>query len=112
MLISASEPLYVLSLNEEKNEVVVGFKDETFKKVLYASNLCFSDNELFKNGQIKAKAKFRSTQELQDVTVEKIEEDKIKVTYDEYQKSIAIGQSVVLYDSETVLGGGIIDSVE
>ena len=41
-----------------------------------------------------------------------IDSDTIKITFDEYQKSIATGQSVVLYDEDTVIGGGVIDRVE
>lgn len=109
--ISSSEPLYVLSLDKDKNEVIVGHKDETFKKVLFANNVNIIAIDKFKNN-FKAQAKFRSTQDAKDVTVEKINENEIKVTFDEYQKSIATGQSVVLYDDDIVIGGGIIDRVE
>lgn len=107
--ISASEPMYVLSLNAEKNEVVVGNIDETFKKTLYANKLnCFTSNipnKLF--------AKIRSSQIPTEVTAEFIEKDRVKITFEEYQKSIAKGQSVVVYDEDgCVIFGGIIDLVE
>lgn len=38
------------------------------------------------------------------------EDDKVEVVFEDLQKSIAIGQSVVLYDGDVVLGGGVIDS--
>lgn len=82
--ISSSEPLYVISLNKDKNEVVVGNIDKTFKKILFANNINLISVEKLENN-FKAKAKFRSTQELQDVTVEKIDDDNIKVVFDEYQ---------------------------
>ena len=103
--------MYVLSLDKDKNEVIVGHKDETFKKVLFANNINIIAIDKFKNN-FKAQAKFRSTQDAKDVTVEKINENEIKVTFNEYQKSIATGQSVVLYDDDIVIGGGIIDRVE
>lgn len=109
--ISSSEPLYVLSLNKERNEVVVGFAPKTFKKVLYANNI---NVVAYKNLQssFKAQAKFRSTQEPQDAAVEVIDKDYIKVTFDNYQKSIAAGQSVVLYNDDILIAGGTIDKVE
>lgn len=109
--ISSSEPLYVLSLDKDKNEVVVGFAPKTFKKILYANNInVVAYENLEKN--FKAQAKFRSTQEVQDVYVECIDNDTIKVTFDEYQKSIATGQAVVLYDNDILIAGGTIDRVE
>ena len=42
------------------------------------------------------------------LTVEQIEENRIKVTFDEPQRAITRGQSVVLYDGDIVVGGGII----
>lgn len=110
--ISASEPLYVISLNKEKNEVVVGNIDETFNKALYATDINFVGIEDITE-PIKVRAKFRSTQQPTEATLEKIDDDTIKVTFDEYQKSIAMGQSVVCYDEDdVVLVGGIIDKVE
>ncbi len=112
LMISSSEPLYVISLNKEKNEVVVGNLDKTFNKALIAKNLNFMGiSEL--NKKIDVKAKFRSTQTPALATVELIAPDTIRVEFLEYQKSIAIGQSVVLYgENDTVLLGGIIEGVE
>ena len=109
--ISAPEPLYVLELKKETNEVVVGYKDKTFKNTLYAIDLNWiSIEELTK--PMKVTAKIRSTQQPTEATIEPVDKDTVKVVFDEYQKSIAIGQSVVFYDGDDVVGGGIIDSVE
>lgn len=107
--ISSSEPLYVLRLDKDNNEVVVGARDKTFKKSLIASDINFIAPIPY--GE-KLCAKIRSSQIPQDVTVEKLDDDKIKVIFEEYQKSIAPGQSVVIYDKDTLLAGGIIDSAE
>ena len=107
--VSASEPLYVLSLNKDTNEVVVGPADKTFKKSLTAVNLNWIAYE-FLNEEIKAQAKIRSTQEPVEVSVKPLQDGKVEVVFDDLQKSIAIGQSVVFYDNDVVLGGGVIDS--
>ena len=60
--------------------------------------------------EIKAQAKIRSTQEPVNVIAKPLPDGKIKVIFDDLQKSIAIGQSVVLYNEDIVLGGGVIDS--
>ena len=108
--VSASEPLYVLELRKDTNEVVVGFADKTFKKSLIANNLNWIAIEGLKE-PIKAQAKIRSTQQPVDVTLNPLG-DSVEVVFDDLQKSIAIGQSAVFYDGNIVLGGGIIDSVE
>ena len=44
----------------------------------------------------------------QPAIVEQIEDDLIKVTFDEPQRAFAKGQAVVLYDGDYVVGGGTI----
>ncbi len=109
--ISSSEPLYVLELRKDSNEVVVGFKDKTFKNTLTATEINWVSIEKL-NEPMKVQAKIRSTQTPIDATIYPLENGDVKVNFDDYQKSIAIGQSVVFYNDEYVLGGGIIDSVE
>lgn len=107
--VSSTSPLYVLELRKDSNEVVVGEADKTFKKSLIATNLNWIAVDGLK-GEKRAQAKIRSTQAPTDVTVIP-HDDKIEVVFDDLQKSIAIGQSVVLYDNDIVLGGGIIEKV-
>ena len=107
--VSSTAPLYVLELRKDSNEVVVGEADKTFKKSLIATNLNWIAVDGLK-GEKRAQAKIRSTQAPTDVTVIP-HDDKIEVVFDDLQKSIAIGQSVVLYDNDIVLGGGIIEKV-
>ena len=109
--ISSTEPLYVIELRKDTNEVVVGSNDETMKDVLYANELNFIGIEKL-DKQIECEAKIRSSQVPQKVKVTPIGGDKIKVEFENMQKSIAIGQSVVLYDDDVILGGGIIESIE
>ncbi len=104
--VSSTEPLYVIELRKDSNEVVIGPKDKTMKDTLIASDLNWVTD--FRGG--KCTAKIRSTQEPTEVNVE-INGDSMKVRFDNMQKSIAIGQSIVLYDGDLLLGGGIIKEV-
>lgn len=119
--VSAEEALYVLELRAETNEVVVGFKDKTMSNILRATNLNWLGGKLAENGTISladnenklsrkfaCTAKIRSTQQPTEVTVTEVEEGVIEVVFENMQKSIASGQSIVLYDGDIVLGGGII----
>ena len=107
--ISSTEPLYVIKLDKDTNTVVVGNLDSTFKKTLVATQINIPSGMKIKNGNYYAK--IRSSQKPQECKIEVLN-DKIKVEFSEYQKSNARGQSVVIYDGEIVLAGGIIDEVE
>jgi len=109
--ISSTEPLYVLELRKDSNEVVIGPADKTFKKSLIANNLSWVLDEPLKEERTVT-AKIRSTQQPVPAVVRPIDDTNIEVIFDDMQKSIAIGQSVVLYDEDTVLGGGVIDSAK
>jgi tRNA-specific 2-thiouridylase len=107
--IAHTSPLYVIGLNEEQNEVIVGEADETFKKSLTAIELNWvSIKKLDK--EIKATAKVRSSQIPVEVTL-KPEQDKVFVEFKDMQKALTKGQSVVFYQEDILLGGGIIDDV-
>ncbi|MBR5973208.1 MAG: tRNA 2-thiouridine(34) synthase MnmA [Paludibacteraceae bacterium] len=106
--ISAPEPLYVLELRKETNEVVVGPKDKTFKKSLTAVSLNWIAFDSLE-GELKVTAKMRSTQKPAPATIIP-DGDRVRVEFDEYQASIAIGQSVVFYDGDYVIGGGVIET--
>jgi tRNA-specific 2-thiouridylase len=54
------------------------------------------------------KAKIRYRQKEQSATVEQLGEDTLRIEFDTPQRAITKGQSVVLYDGDYVIGGGII----
>lgn len=108
--IAAKEPLYVLELNKERNEVIVGFANETFKNELNANDINMII-PIEKGTEIEVMAKIRSTQQPQPAIIYLNEDNTIKTTFKDYQKSIAIGQSIVFYQNDIVLGGGIIDKI-
>ena len=103
--VAAAAPLYVVELRKDTNEVVVAFKEDSLNKGLIASNV-----NLKLNSPIECQVKIRSAQEPKFAIIKPWGE-KIAVEFDELQSPIAIGQSAVFYDGETVLGGGIIESV-
>lgn len=106
--IAATEPLYVIDLDKDKNEVVVGFEEDTLNKTLITSNINWI---AFKNliGEVKIKAKIRSSQIPKSVTIKSLNENEVLVEFYEPQKAITPGQSIVFYQDDIVLGGGIIN---
>ncbi len=107
--ISSERPLYVIGFNKEKNEVILGHEEESLKKGLLAGSCTWMDFDL-PSEPFAALAKVRSSQAPVAVTVIKTENG-IRVEFEDLQKALSPGQSIVLYQNDIVLGGGIIDSV-
>lgn len=103
--ISYKEPLFVTGFNKQKNQVIVGVKDEIYKKEMYVTdiNLLLID-EL--NEEMKVNVKTRYSSKEQKATIKKIDEDTIKVEFENPVARVTPGQSAVFYVEDMVLGGG------
>lgn len=108
--VSASEALYVVELRKDTNEVVVGFKDKTFKDELIATKINLISCDKIEK-PFECSAKIRSTGQPKEVCVEPLDNGDLRLKFADMQTSITPGQSVVLYDDDVVIGGGIIDKV-
>lgn len=97
-------PLYVLKLDQKKNEVIVGKEEELYQSELYATNVNYLVDIGENKCRVKAKVRYRGS--LEDATIYKEKEDLIKVVFDKPQRAITKGQSVVFYDDNILLGGG------
>ena len=109
--ISYKEPLYVVKLDARKNEVIVGTEKELYSKVLYAENLNFTLFEELESA-MKVKAKIRYRAKEADATIYPDKEGRVKVEFEEPQRAITPGQSVVFYINDIVLGGGKITEAD
>lgn len=104
--ISHRTPLYVTAIDAERNRIVVGGKEDLRAGGLRAGDL----NILVRDWPEKVHAKIRyRKREASCTTV--IENDRIQAVFEEAQEAITPGQSVVFYEGDVVLGGGIIDEV-
>lgn len=105
-------PWFVAGKNKATNEVIVVSGEE--HPALYAQDLetyeisWVDENE--KSFPLKCSAKVRYRQADQPCTVTQ-KEDGLKVIFDEPQRAITKRQSVVFYQDDICLGGGIIDAV-
>lgn len=103
--IAYKEPLYVIKLDKNKNEVVVGTEKELYSKTLYTNELNFLlDIDLNKPIEIKAKIRYRAKEA--DAILYPEENGIVQVEFKEPQRAITPGQSVVFYIDDIVLGGG------
>ncbi len=107
MGIAYSEPLYVVELDIENNIVYAGTKDELegYELVAKDVNWVIPVEEKFLKS---ARAKIRYNSKTYPAKVTMLEDNKVKVIFDEPQSAITPGQACVFYDEadQTLLGGG------
>lgn len=109
----AGEPWYVVDKDMNRNVVyVVQGEDHPalYRNSLVASELSWVSGQApFIDRPYKAKVRYR--QEDQPCVIEKIEQDKLFVRFLSPQRAVTPGQSIVLYDEDVCLGGGVIQNL-
>ena len=101
---AAGKPLYVLSIDPQKNRVVVGDDDSLRKTSFEVQGMNWVSIEQ-PPGPVRVAAKIRHKHEPAAATVHAIDATKAQVTFDAPQRAIAPGQGAVFYDGDRVLGG-------
>lgn len=104
-------PLFVVDIDAEHNQVIVGEKEATFSTTCQATNVVWGGFDMLKADESKRViAKYRSTGQGVPATL-MLADNNIKVVFDEAQSAVTKGQSLVCYDAEdncSVICGGII----
>ena len=107
------EPWFVLEKDLENNVLIVGQGHDhplMLHNTLEAGQLDWCGSQPLTQ-TLRCAAKTRYRQPDQDCVVEPIDDGtRVKVRFDEQQRAITPGQSVVFYQGEVCLGGGIIES--
>ena len=103
-------PVYVCGKDMEANTVTVGPNEALFHRSLRADNWNWMPFPAL-TAPLRVMAKARSRMTEQPATVYPEENGFARVEFDEPQRAITPGQAVVLYDGDTVIGGGVITEV-
>tara|TARA_B100001057_G_scaffold479469_1_gene551152 strand:+ start:82 stop:1200 length:1119 start_codon:yes stop_codon:yes gene_type:complete len=106
--VSDIDPLYVLKINADKNEIIVGPKNKLGKKIIYLNNLnLLVDKSEFRDEIL---VKVRSTGKLLNAKISLKEADRAEVNLNISEDGISPGQACVFYKKDDfgdkVLGGG------
>ncbi len=101
------EKVYVCEKRADTNEVVLGRNEDLFKRTLDAKDFNWTAFDKAPE-KIKAKAKIRYGAKEEDAVIYSTSENTVHIEFLNPQRAIAAGQAVVLYDGDTVLGGGTI----
>ena len=106
--IALGRPIFVGGKSVSDNTVTLCSDRELYKRELTATGInLLIDDTLEAPARVEAKIRYRHT--AAPATVRRIGEDRLMLCFDEPQRAIAAGQSLVLYDGERVIGGAIID---
>ncbi len=104
--ISSPQPLYVTRIDLERNALHVGPREAAMRKELNVGELNWL---LPRNGDFRATVKIRSMMRAQPALVRRAAENRVRIIFDEPQFAPTPGQSAVLYDGDTVVGGGVVE---
>ncbi|MCH5324850.1 MAG: tRNA 2-thiouridine(34) synthase MnmA [Eubacterium sp.] len=108
--LSFDRPMYVSAVDVEKNTVTLSPEEGLYTKSLIAKDInLISVERLTEPMRVKARVRYRHKE--QPATVVQLDDDTLSVEFDQPQRAVTKGQSVVLYDGDKVVGGGTIEDV-
>ncbi len=105
--LAMGQPVFVLELRPETNEVVIGNANEVFSDRLTARNINFMAIEDL-DGELQVEAKIRYSHKGAKCVMKRTAKDEIQCIFEEPQRAITPGQAVVFYQGDYVVGGGTI----
>ena len=111
--IALGYPAYVKEIRAEKNEIVIGDEKSLYCRGIICRCVNYmSIPGLNANDKISCTVKVRYRHNGQPAVIEFMNDDLIKITFDEPVRAAAPGQSAVFYDNDgCVIGGGVIAGV-
>ncbi len=99
------KPMFVVALNPERNEVVLGADPDVYAKTLWADDLNWIGiSQLDEPIQVQAKIRYKAP--LASAMVFPEGQNLVRVVFDQPQRAATPGQAVVFYKNDIVLGGG------
>ncbi len=108
--LALGEPVFVIDILPETNQVVVGKEEEIFKTSLIAKDVNFIPFEKLENS-MEVEAKIRYSMSRSKATISSLGNGKVKVQFENKQRAITKGQCVVFYSKDILIGGGTIEEV-
>lgn len=107
--IQLSGKRYVCGICAESNTVILGKEEELFSSEAAARDFNWISGDV-PGAPLRCKVKIRYRQPEQSATVTPVGKNRVSIIFDEPQRAITPGQAAVLYDGDTILGGGVIEN--
>ncbi len=99
-----TEPLFVVGIDAEKKKVIVGEKKFLSRTEMVVEQCCWSIPEPTESISSLCRIRYRHTEV--PVTVEPLDNHRVRVSFDLPQDGITPGQAAVFYTGDLVIGGG------
>jgi tRNA-specific 2-thiouridylase len=103
--IASSRPYYVMALRPEKNEVIVGRREDLFSVRVEAEGFHWLEGKPPED-RLRVTAQIRYRHQAAPGLLEHLPHDRVRLQFDEPQWAVTPGQALVCYDGNRVLGGG------
>ena len=100
-------PMYVVSIEPESRAVIIGPREELLGRGVVARGMNWLVHAPAEGSQLMVRVRHRA--KLATGEIIRLDADEIEIALDEPVSAITPGQSIVLYDGQTVLGGGFIE---
>jgi len=102
---ATGSPLYVIQINNDTRQVVVGRDEDLYSRTLRAHRVNLISTDAIRE-PMRVAVKIRHKHQPASALIEADGADNVKVTFDEPQRAITPGQAAVFYDADVVVGGG------
>ncbi len=103
--VAYTKPLYVLDIQPDTKNVILGDNDDLFTDTVIAQNVNIISGKALTE-PIRCNARIRYRHKEQPATAWQDENGLLHVKFDQPQRAVTKGQSLVLFDGDEVLGGG------
>lgn len=105
--VAMNTPIYVTNIDHKNNRIEIGGNDSLLHRGLTASQVNWVSTA--PGEELEAEVKIRYNDAGSPAIVSPEGSDAVRIAFREPQRAVTPGQSVVFYDEDRVLGGGIID---
>ena len=107
--IATGEPLFVVRLDPERRQVIVGPREALLSSVLTMRDVNWLARGALPRDGVECRVQLRSRQERLPARVLPLGDNRARVELDLPAEAIAPGQACVMYDGSRLLGGGWIE---
>src|SRR5262245_39148437 len=103
--IADEKPLYVVSINADKNRVTVGSANELLSSEFIAAGVNWITFDAPAE-PVRAEVRVRYRHTAAPATITSLPDQRARIAFDEPQRAITPGQATVFYRGDEVIGGG------
>lgn len=107
--VAFGDPRYVVKIDADKNEVVLGVKEDLNKREVFVRKPNIVKYDQLPD-EMEALSKIRYKDSGANSTITALDDGRVKIEFYDDVKGVAPGQSAVFYDGNDLIGGGFIDN--